>query len=236
MLRFAVAKDLTNRVLGQTNGPIHVWAERHGVEIDDGEHGGSTAWSTCWSASSPRRCRCRAGWAIVADVTPTVVVSEIAWERFGSILKPAAPGVRWCVLHADGSVDSGGEQADIAWLSNDVFYSGALPGFLDLLRADDALRWVQSAGAGVDSPMFQELLGRGIRLTTTHATNVPIAEYVIGAVLRLYQQPEQWAASAARRGGATPTSPRSGAPRGWSSASGTSAWRSRRECARSTPR
>ena len=136
---------------------------------------------------------------IVADVTPTVVVSEIAWERFGSILKPAAPGVRWCVLHADGAVDPGGEQADIAWLSNDVFYSGALPGFLELLRADDALRWVQSAGAGVDSPMFQELLGRGIRLTTTHATNVPIAEYVIGAVLRLYQQPEQWAASAARR-------------------------------------
>ena len=39
VLRFAVAKDLTNRVLGQTNGPIHVWAERHGVEIDDGDHG-----------------------------------------------------------------------------------------------------------------------------------------------------------------------------------------------------
>ena len=47
--------------------------------------------------------------------------------------------------------------------------------------------------------MFQELIGRGIRLSTTHATNVPIAEYVIGAVLRLYQQPEQWAASAAQR-------------------------------------
>ena len=132
-------------------------------------------------------------------MTPTVVVSEIAWERFGSTLKAAAPGVQWCVLHGDGSVDPGGGQADIAWLSNDVFYSGALPGFLELLRTDDALTWVQSAGAGVDSPMFQELLGRGIRLTTTHATNVPIAEYVIGAVLRLYQQPEQWAASAARR-------------------------------------
>jgi phosphoglycerate dehydrogenase-like enzyme len=135
----------------------------------------------------------------VADSAPTVVVSELAWERFADILLPAAPGVSWRVLHADGTVDAGGEQADVAWLSNDVFYSGALPGFLDLLRADNALQWVQSAGAGVDSPMFQELLGRGIRLTTTHATNVPIAEYVIGAVLRLYQQPEQWAESAARR-------------------------------------
>ena len=134
----------------------------------------------------------------MSDVT-TVVVSELAWERFASILEPAAPGVQWSVLHADGRVDPGGEQAEVAWLSNDVFYSGALPAFLDLLRADDALRWVQSAGAGVDSPMFRELLGRGIRLSTTHATNVPIAEYVIGTVLRLYQQPEQWVASAAQR-------------------------------------
>jgi AcrR family transcriptional regulator len=35
VVRFAVAKDLANRMLGQTNGPIHVWVERHGVEIDD---------------------------------------------------------------------------------------------------------------------------------------------------------------------------------------------------------
>jgi|SRR4051812_28031329 AcrR family transcriptional regulator len=39
VLRFAVAKDLTNRVLGQANGPIHVWAERHGVDIDESEYG-----------------------------------------------------------------------------------------------------------------------------------------------------------------------------------------------------
>jgi phosphoglycerate dehydrogenase-like enzyme len=130
---------------------------------------------------------------------PAVVVSELAWERFAGILRAAAPTVEFRVLHADGSVDPGGEAAAVAWLSNDVFYSGALPAFLDLLRADDRLAWVQSAGAGVDSPMFQELIGRGIRLTTTHATNVPIAEYVVGMVLRLYQQPEQWAASAAAR-------------------------------------
>lgn len=34
-LRFTVAKDVTNRVLGQTNGPIHQWVERHGFELDD---------------------------------------------------------------------------------------------------------------------------------------------------------------------------------------------------------
>jgi phosphoglycerate dehydrogenase-like enzyme len=130
---------------------------------------------------------------------PVAVVSEQAWASFAGTLQDAAPSVEFRVLHADGTVDRGGEAAEVGWLSNDVFYSGALPAFLDLLRADERLRWVQSAGAGVDSPMFQELIGRGIRLTTTHATNVPIAEYVVGMVLRLYQQPEQWAASAARR-------------------------------------
>ena len=129
----------------------------------------------------------------------TVVVSAHAWDRFADILKPAAQSARWGVVRADGTVDEGGSAAEVAWLSNDVFYSGVLPAYLDLLRADAALTWVQSAGAGVDSPMFQELLGRGIRLTTTHATNVPIAEYVIGTVLRRYQQPERWAASAAQR-------------------------------------
>jgi AcrR family transcriptional regulator len=34
-LRFTVAKDVANRVLGQTNGPIHQWVERHGFELDD---------------------------------------------------------------------------------------------------------------------------------------------------------------------------------------------------------
>lgn len=35
VLRFAVAKDVTNRVLGETGGPFHVWVERHGVRPDD---------------------------------------------------------------------------------------------------------------------------------------------------------------------------------------------------------
>ena len=35
VLRFAVAKDVANRVLGQTNGPLHVWIERHGIRLDD---------------------------------------------------------------------------------------------------------------------------------------------------------------------------------------------------------
>jgi phosphoglycerate dehydrogenase-like enzyme len=135
----------------------------------------------------------------VTTPTPSVLVSEHAWQSFVEPLRSAAPDARWHIVHADGVVDPGGERAEVAWLSNDVFYSPSLAAFLDVVRGDDALRWVQSAGAGVDSPIFQDLLTRGVRLTTTHATAIPIAEFVIGGVLRHYQRPEEWAASAADR-------------------------------------
>jgi phosphoglycerate dehydrogenase-like enzyme len=38
-----------------------------------------------------------------------------------------------------------------------------------------------------------------VRFTTAHVTAVPIAEYVLGAVLRTYQEPERWAAEATQR-------------------------------------
>jgi phosphoglycerate dehydrogenase-like enzyme len=135
----------------------------------------------------------------VTGAAPSVLVSERAWQSFVDPMRAAAPDARWYVVHTDGQVDPGGEAAEVVWLSNDVFYGPTLPVFLDLVRNDDALRWVQSAGAGVDSPMFQELLARGVRLTTTHATAIPIAEYVVGSVLRYYQRPEEWAASSADR-------------------------------------
>jgi AcrR family transcriptional regulator len=34
VLRFAVAKDVVNRVLGRSDGPIAVWVQRHGVALD----------------------------------------------------------------------------------------------------------------------------------------------------------------------------------------------------------
>jgi phosphoglycerate dehydrogenase-like enzyme len=135
----------------------------------------------------------------VSDAAPTVLVSEHAWESYVELLRSAAPDARWYVVHADGAVDPGGERAEVAWLSNDVFYSPSRDAFLDVVRKNDSLRWVQSAGAGVDSPMFQDLLARGVRLTTTHATAIPIAEFVVGSVLRLYQRSEDWAAWSAER-------------------------------------
>jgi phosphoglycerate dehydrogenase-like enzyme len=66
--------------------------------------------------------------------------------------------------------------------------------FIDALLASAPLRWVQSAGAGYDTWHFQQLLGRGVRLTTAHVNNVPIAEYVLREVLDRFQRADRWRA------------------------------------------
>jgi phosphoglycerate dehydrogenase-like enzyme len=44
--------------------------------------------------------------------------------------------------------------------------------------------------------LLEGLVRQGTRLTTSHVTAIPIAEYVLAAVLNIYQQPEQWAEKA----------------------------------------
>ena len=76
-------------------------------------------------------------------------------------------------------------RADIAYGSADIFDDQALTRrfFGWLVRADD-LQWLQMAAAGVDHPIFGHLLDQGIRITTAHVTDIPIAEYVLAQVLR----------------------------------------------------
>ncbi len=55
--------------------------------------------------------------------------------------------------------------------------------FVHCLRSE-TLRWFHVAAAGVDDPVFGMLLDKGVRLTTSHHTAIPIAEYVLAQVLR----------------------------------------------------
>jgi phosphoglycerate dehydrogenase-like enzyme len=69
--------------------------------------------------------------------------------------------------------------------------------FINGLLASEALRWVQSAGAGYDTWHFQQLLANGVRLTTAHVNNVPIAEFVMREVMDRFQRADRWRAAAA---------------------------------------
>jgi phosphoglycerate dehydrogenase-like enzyme len=92
----------------------------------------------------------------------------------------------------------GGSGPEVAWVTSDLFDDGPVRPFFKLLLTAKP-KWVQLAGAGVDHPVFEMILREGVRLTTSHVTGVPIAEYIMRAVLDHYQQPAVWAAERADR-------------------------------------
>jgi phosphoglycerate dehydrogenase-like enzyme len=85
--------------------------------------------------------------------------------------------------------------AEVGWLSVDVLRKPDTE-FINGLLESDALRWVQSAGAGYDTWHFEELLRRGVRLSTAHVNNVPIAEFVMREVMDRFQRADRWRAAA----------------------------------------
>ena len=131
----------------------------------------------------------------MADPDPRVLCTETQSRLHGDDFRTAAPGVRLVVLAADGSlhvddtlVEGDDAAFDVAFASTDLFDSAgdrtlARHLFVHALRSDD-LRWLHVAAAGVDDPVFGMLLDKGVRLTTSHHTATPIAEYVLAQVLR----------------------------------------------------
>jgi phosphoglycerate dehydrogenase-like enzyme len=114
-----------------------------------------------------------------------VQLSSEAQALWGDRIRAAVPEAEF----VDGD-------AEVGWLSVDVLRS-ADQEFIGALLASDALRWVQSAGAGYDTWHFQQLLARGVRLSTAHVNNVPIAEFVMREVMDRFQRADRWRAAAA---------------------------------------
>ena len=114
-----------------------------------------------------------------------VQISDEARGLWGDRIHAAVPDAEF----VDGD-------AEVGWLSVDVLRKPDTE-FINALLASDALRWVQSAGAGYDTWHFQELLRRGVRLSTAHVNNVPIAEFVMREVMDRFQRADRWRAGAA---------------------------------------
>ncbi len=139
-----------------------------------------------------------------------VLLTATALERFGDRLPS---DVEYVAMTADGSLADGTpwEQADVevAWPTSDLFEPRApLRPFFAFLIQSTTLRWIQSPAAGVDAPVFAQLVRKGIRLTTSHVTDIPISEFVLRSVLDHYQRPQEWAASSVAREWASPRVPR----------------------------
>ena len=126
-----------------------------------------------------------------------VLLTAKAHDRFGDRLPTDVEPV---AMQPDGTLATGEPWEDaaveIAWPTSDLFEPDApLRPFFAFLLQSTTLRWIQSPAAGVDAPVFAQLVRNGKRLTTSHVTDIPISEYVLRSVLDHYQRPEEWAAS-----------------------------------------
>lgn len=118
-----------------------------------------------------------------------ILVSRAAFEHFGDRLVAAAPDASF--VHPDGDPSA----VDVAWLSVDVLLGPDRDLWFATIAAAPALAWVHTAAAGVDGRAFQELLARGVRLSTSHVNSIPIAEYVVRSVLDRFQRTDLWRAA-----------------------------------------
>ena len=132
-----------------------------------------------------------------------LLLTEVAWQAYGERLRGAAAGVQWLRMQGDGtllgtddvSVDWDDAEPEVVWGTADLFDDGGpLRPFFALLTRAESVRWFASPAAGFDNPVFGELVRRGVRLTTSHVGDVPIAEYVVRAVLDHVQRADRWRA------------------------------------------
>lgn len=134
--------------------------------------------------------------ANIAAMT-TVLVTAAQLDAFGDRFREIAPGARLLAMAPDGTIRDGEDEVawedagvEVAFGSTDLFERTTpddddhLRRFFGFLLRAGSLRWFHVAAAGVDAPVFGTLLERGVRLTTSHHTAIPISEYVLAQVLR----------------------------------------------------
>lgn len=134
-----------------------------------------------------------------------LLLTQVATDRFGDRVRALVPDVvllrmqdDGTVLGPDGPVARDDVRADVAWGTADLFVAGhPVRRYFGTVAHSETVRWFQSPGAGTDDPMFAALLARGVRVTTAHSNSIPIAEYVVRAVLDHFQAASEWRAAQA---------------------------------------
>lgn len=124
-----------------------------------------------------------------------ILLSDVAAARHGARIRATAPEATLLPVPSEGPPpDPAG--AEIAFLSRDLFAGGTRhrpnPRFLrfvELLQAAPDLRWVQTFSAGTDMAVYQEMLARGLMLTSAAGASAPaVAQTAVAGLLALARQ------------------------------------------------
>ena len=129
----------------------------------------------------------------------TVLVSNRFDQRYGAEVAALAARERFAaellVLPPDAAArlpDADCARAEAAFFSEDVLPHHSRQ-FFSAARKAPRLAWMHVFNAGVDHPIFVEMLGRGVRLTTSSGSAAePIAHTAIMGMLALARNLPRW--------------------------------------------
>ena len=119
-------------------------------------------------------------------MTDVVFCTDVFLERYGEQLGTLAPDVETVVLTGDDHVSEADlTRITIAFFSHDAWPERA-PHFMGAAVGAPNLRWLHTMSAGVDHPVFQMFVDRGVHVTTSSgSSSQPIAATAIMYLLAL---------------------------------------------------
>lgn len=124
-----------------------------------------------------------------------VLLYENSHRRLGERLRQRLPGIRITLMDERGElscdgrlVEVGQATPNVGWANFDVFAWAQRRAYFRALLKTPTMRWVQTAAAGVDDPVFARLAANGIALTNSDSQAPAIADFVLGNVLAFFQK------------------------------------------------
>lgn len=128
-----------------------------------------------------------------ASRPPVLFCTDTFWQRRGAEVTDAAPGIEVVQLVGREHVPP----EDLARITIAAFSGDAWPdrsaNFMQACLQSDNLEWLHTFSAGVDHPVFQTFLARGVTVTTSSGSSAsPIAQTVMMYLLALTRDLPRW--------------------------------------------
>lgn len=120
-----------------------------------------------------------------------LLLSAHALDTWGSRIEAAVPSGLSFITAEDALAADGPCDAEAAFMTREVTGKSSsnnptpeLQGFDTVVRKSPGLKWLQIHPAGAERPIYRELRGRGVKVTTASgATAVTVAHSVLGALI-----------------------------------------------------
>lgn len=126
-------------------------------------------------------------------MSPTLLVSDEAWERYGNDIRQIAPSCTPLLLRGLETIPADElARVEVAFFSGDLYPERAGRFMAACLQAPN-LRWLHTFSTGTDHPVFGAFLDRGVRLTNSAGSSArPIAQTVAMYLLALSRNLPAW--------------------------------------------